>query len=197
MARLRFSIAGQMALVLVLGIGLAALKHPSERAASLLFTLILASLLTSILGAMARRDREQMTWIGFAAFGWTYLLLSRWFLPWLTGDQLRPPVLPSEFLEDLHPYIGPSPPPRHMPTWTTSSWQSNGNPVRSRSKARSKRKESSALGSSFTSKRSLTARQTPDSESTLSLASTLNPCMRDPNRFTPLLTLQCVSFPPI
>ena len=60
MAQLRFSIAGLMGLVLVLGIGLAALKHPSERAASLPFTLVLASLLTSILGAMARRGRERM-----------------------------------------------------------------------------------------------------------------------------------------
>jgi hypothetical protein len=115
MARLRFSIAGLMALVLVLGIDLAALKHPSERAASLLFALILASLLTSILGAMVRLGRERMAWTGFAAFGWTYLLLSLWFLPWLTGDQLRPPVLPSEYLEDLYPYIGPSPPPGPEP----------------------------------------------------------------------------------
>ena len=68
-----------MDLVLVLGIGLAALKHPSERAASLLFTLILASLLTSVLGAMARRGRERIAWIGFAVFGWTYLLLSLGF----------------------------------------------------------------------------------------------------------------------
>jgi hypothetical protein len=102
-------------LVLVVGIGLAVLKHPSERVASLLFTFILASLLTSILGAMARRGPERLAWIGFAVFGWTYLLLSLGFLPWLTGDQLHPPVLPSEYLEDLHPYIGPLPPPGPEP----------------------------------------------------------------------------------
>jgi hypothetical protein len=69
MARLRFSLARLMAIVLLIGVGLAALHSASVLWASVVFTLTVAVLSTAVLGAMARRGRARMTWAGFALFG--------------------------------------------------------------------------------------------------------------------------------
>jgi hypothetical protein len=107
-----------MIVVLSIGVGFAALKGPSRLWASALFTVTLAVLLGASFGAVARRGLERMAWIGFAVFGWSYLILSFWLLPWLNpgGDLLRPPpLLAEQLLDDLHPYLGPAPPPGSGP----------------------------------------------------------------------------------
>src|SRR4051812_29116963 len=100
MSRPRVSIAGLMGVVLFIGVGFAALKGASRLWASALFTLTLAVLLGASLGAVARRGPERMAWTGFAVFGWSYLILSFWLLPWPKSDPLGPPPLLAEVLLD-------------------------------------------------------------------------------------------------
>src|SRR6516165_9477047 len=76
MRRIRFSIASLLVVVLVLGVGVAALRESNETWGSGLFTLTLTVLLTSILLAIHRTESRRAFWMGFALFGWTYLALS-------------------------------------------------------------------------------------------------------------------------
>src|SRR5438270_6584328 len=115
MGRWQFSIAGMMGLVVVAGVGIAALRYPSANWAGVLFTVALGVVLTAVLGAVARRGPGRLAWVGMATFGGTYLVLSLWLIPWLHDDPLRPPYLASEALEALHPAIGPQAPPPAAP----------------------------------------------------------------------------------
>jgi hypothetical protein len=89
MSRLRFSLAQSMAIVLFIGVGLAALHSASVLWSSTVFTLTVAVLSAAILGAMARRGRARMTWAGFALFGWVYL--GTVFGPWAAGNGVTAP----------------------------------------------------------------------------------------------------------
>src|SRR4051794_25401759 len=92
MTRPRFSLAQSMAIVLLIGVGIAATQSASVLWASAVFTLTVAVLSTAILGAMARRGRARMTWAGFALFGWVYLGTT--FGPWAAGNGvLAPPYV--------------------------------------------------------------------------------------------------------
>jgi hypothetical protein len=89
MSRLRFSLAQSMAIVLLIGVGLAALHSASVLWSSAVFTLTVAVLSAAILGAMARRGRVRMTWAGFALFGWVYLGTT--FGPWADVNGVKAP----------------------------------------------------------------------------------------------------------
>jgi hypothetical protein len=115
--RIRFSLAGLMGLILLLGISFASLKNPTDLWASLLFYLVVALLLAAVLGIFGGRGR--LAWAGCALFGWFYLLCA--FCPWpvLNDDGLRPPRLPTAVLDDLirdrRPDWGEEP---HLSAWT-------------------------------------------------------------------------------
>jgi hypothetical protein len=81
MRKLRFSIANLLVLILVLGVGFAALRESSELWESSLFTLALFGLLISILLAIHRHESRRAFWLGFAVFGSIYL-----------GCSLIPPI---------------------------------------------------------------------------------------------------------
>ena len=74
--KLRFNIASLLGVILVLGVGFAALRESSELWESGVFTLTLAALLMSILLAVHRGESRRAFWIGFALCGWIYLGLS-------------------------------------------------------------------------------------------------------------------------
>ncbi|SIO27235.1 hypothetical protein SAMN05444166_3380 [Singulisphaera sp. GP187] len=93
MARGRLSILSPMSIVVVIAIGFAALKKPTELWASAIFTLALVVFLTSILGAAACRGRSRMTWLGSALFGGAYLALCFGACPRINNEGLRPPPL--------------------------------------------------------------------------------------------------------
>jgi hypothetical protein len=76
MRRIRFNIASLLVVVLVLGVGFAALRESSDLWESGLFTLILGMLLVSILLAIHRSEARRAFWLGFALFGAAYLGLS-------------------------------------------------------------------------------------------------------------------------
>jgi len=109
MTRLRFSIAQLMALVLYLGFGFAALRHADPLWASATYTLAMLMIATAGVGAFAQKGTARMTWLGFAVFGWAYLLVAR--LPDLNtpgAGQIHGPYLLIEWgFALLVPYIYP------------------------------------------------------------------------------------------
>jgi hypothetical protein len=76
MKRIRFTIASLLATVLIVAVGIAALRESDELWDSGVFTVTLAVLLVSILLAVHRTDTRRAFWIGFAVFGSGYLALS-------------------------------------------------------------------------------------------------------------------------
>jgi hypothetical protein len=71
--RPRFSILCLMSVILLVALGLAALKSPTDLRASLVFTATVFVLLTATLGVLLNRS-PVLT--GFALFGWASLLLA-------------------------------------------------------------------------------------------------------------------------
>jgi hypothetical protein len=76
MRRFRFHIGTLIVLVLVLGVGFAALRESNGIWDSGVFTLVLTVLLTSVLLAVHRTEERRAFWLGFALFGVAYLGLS-------------------------------------------------------------------------------------------------------------------------
>jgi hypothetical protein len=72
----RFHIASVCGVVLFLGVGFAALRESTDLWDCAIFTLALGVLLVSILLAVHRSKKRRAFWIGFALFGWGYLVLS-------------------------------------------------------------------------------------------------------------------------
>jgi hypothetical protein len=89
-----------MLFLLPVAFGLAALRHPSEFWASVLFTLITFALLVSALGMLARRGTSRVAFLGFTLFGTSYLVLVFGPWPWVNPDGLRPPRLVTWLLLD-------------------------------------------------------------------------------------------------
>jgi hypothetical protein len=75
MRAFRMSIAGLMALVLFLAVGLAAFRSGTETWFRSLYTATIGVLLLSILAARFSRGILSAFWFGFAVVGWSYLLL--------------------------------------------------------------------------------------------------------------------------
>ncbi len=108
MGRFRFSIAGQMGLVGLLAVGLAALKSANQLWTDLITTLVLGTLLFALLGLTHSTGAMRRFWSGFALFGWMYLILTqapyfqRYVLKCSPGDGL---------LQYLHSKIATIQPP--------------------------------------------------------------------------------------
>jgi hypothetical protein len=75
MRRFQASLSHLLLLVLGCGVALAALRSASELWSALLFTLAVGSFLVAVLLTVYRRGGRRAFWLGFAVFGWTYLLL--------------------------------------------------------------------------------------------------------------------------
>jgi hypothetical protein len=100
--RIRFSIAGLMASVLFLAIGFAALRAASLVWASAVFTLAVVLFAAAILATATCRGPSRIAWMGFAVFGWTYLLATFWLWPAPNGVT-APPFLTKVFLDSFQP----------------------------------------------------------------------------------------------
>jgi len=75
---IRFSIAGLMGVVLIVAIGLAALRNASDIWAGVIFLVTCGVLALSIVGMICRQEGERAWWLGFALFGWGYVALAFW-----------------------------------------------------------------------------------------------------------------------
>ena len=76
MRSIRFAISSLLAIILVLGVGIAALRESYEIWESSLFAFTIGVLLISILLAVHRTEKRRAFWLGFAFFGSAYLGLS-------------------------------------------------------------------------------------------------------------------------
>lgn len=74
MSQPRFQIRRLMALMIPIGVTLAALIRPNRGSAAVVSILMVTSLLTAILGVVLRRGPARGFWLGFALFGWSLLL---------------------------------------------------------------------------------------------------------------------------
>jgi hypothetical protein len=107
MRSVRFSIAGLMGIVLVTALGLAALHSSSVTWAGVVLLATLGAFGIALVGAFCRTGSARGGWLGFAVFGWIYLVAA--FCP---ND--RWPKLPTQsLLELLAPWIARAsgPPP--------------------------------------------------------------------------------------
>ena len=73
---LRFSIASLLGLVLFVAVSVAALRASTDAWDSGILGLTLLMLLTAVLLAVHCTDLRRAYWIGFALFGWAYLVVS-------------------------------------------------------------------------------------------------------------------------
>jgi hypothetical protein len=80
----RISLATLIGIVAVLALALAGMLSASRLWLMLASTVVLALLLTSILAAWLFSGIDRAFWVGFALFGWTYLILVNW--GWIGGQ---------------------------------------------------------------------------------------------------------------
>ncbi len=76
MRRFRFHLGTLVILVLLLGVGFAALRESTDLWGSSIFSIAAGMLLISILLAIHRLGSSKAFWLGFALFGWIYLALT-------------------------------------------------------------------------------------------------------------------------
>lgn len=76
MKRFRFSIASLLLVVLFVAVAVAALRASTDTWDGGVLGLVLLSLTTAVLLAVHRTDLRRAYWLGFALFGWTYLVAS-------------------------------------------------------------------------------------------------------------------------
>jgi hypothetical protein len=104
----RVTILGMMAVVAVVATALVALRSTLEIWASAYFSLTLVLLCTAIPGMTYRRGVRRAFWVGFAAFGWPYLILCFGPVP---GTSIKPPpLLTTKLLEKAYAYVSTVPP---------------------------------------------------------------------------------------
>jgi hypothetical protein len=99
--RARLSIAGLMGIVLVVSLGLTALRSGTEIWAGATLLATFAVLALAVVGVVCRSGSERSWWLGFALFGWGYLGLV--FLWPHTSLQLPTSAL----LKLIRPSVGP------------------------------------------------------------------------------------------
>ena len=90
MKRPRITIAHIILVVLVVAIGLAAIRSGSAAWAGAMFSITFFMMICSFLGIALGQGMRRVYWSGFAILGWSYLLLL--YVPWLDGKvgQLSP-----------------------------------------------------------------------------------------------------------
>ncbi|MGO9471476.1 MAG: hypothetical protein ACLQIB_58570 [Isosphaeraceae bacterium] len=103
MKRPRITIAHIILVVLVIAIGLAAIRSGSAAWAGAMFSITFFAMISSLLGAALGRGMRRIYWSGFGVLGWSYLLLI--YVPWLdrmVGRFLLAPNLFAYLEEVLH-----------------------------------------------------------------------------------------------
>jgi hypothetical protein len=76
MRRIRFTIASLLGVVVFVAVAFAALREATDLWDSGVFNLTLLTLLSAVLLATHCTDRKRASWLGFALFGWAYLVAS-------------------------------------------------------------------------------------------------------------------------
>jgi hypothetical protein len=77
----RFSIRSVMAFIVVAGISMAAIRIGTAPWSGAMLSITFFTMVCSLLGVALTRGTRRIYWSGFAALGWSYLLLM--YAPWL------------------------------------------------------------------------------------------------------------------
>jgi hypothetical protein len=103
----RATIAGLMGVVLAVSVALAALRSGSSIWAGAVFLLACGVLSLAAVGSVFDTGGARVWWLGFAIFGWGYLVMAFSNPPFF----IDAPYLPTDsLLRFVMPYVGPSPP---------------------------------------------------------------------------------------
>ena len=97
MSRFHFHVAGLRGVVLLLAVGMAAVRAATALRPSAIFTVAVILFSTAVFGVMATRGSVRFTWAGRAVFAWIYLALA--FSPWRENPVLPPPLLTEALLD--------------------------------------------------------------------------------------------------
>jgi hypothetical protein len=92
MRRFRFTLAQLMALVILIGLGFAALRNANALWAGATYNLAILTVSVALVGACSRNERARIPWVGFGIAG---------------GLGLLPLGPPTPLLYTLQPYINP------------------------------------------------------------------------------------------
>jgi hypothetical protein len=104
MRRRRLSIIWLASVVVISGVGIAALRFATEVWAGVVFTLALFVLGIAVLGVIYRYGARRAFWSGFALFGWGYMVVC--FAPWFR-DEVRPYLFTTKLQEAAVAMINP------------------------------------------------------------------------------------------
>jgi hypothetical protein len=100
----RFTIAGLMGLVVVVAVGVAALRFASDLWAGILLMPTLGTLGAAVLAFHERTGSLRSWWRGFALFGWGYLVLAMG--PW-ASEAIAPHLPTTAGLDALYARMHP------------------------------------------------------------------------------------------
>jgi hypothetical protein len=111
MNRPNFTIARLMTVVLLVALGFAAMRRPSEVVAGAAFTSVVVTLIVATTGSLLGRGAS---WIGFTVFGWGGLILIfgplSWELPGPSQSNIpAPKPLTTFLLADVYRYVAVKP----------------------------------------------------------------------------------------
>jgi hypothetical protein len=101
----RFSLAGLIAAIGLLGVGLACLMFASTAWAGAVWSVTLGILTLAPLGIIYRGGERRAFWTGVVLCGWSYLTLSAG--PWFV-DHIRPRLVTSKLLVWAYPWMIPA-----------------------------------------------------------------------------------------
>lgn len=102
MKAFRLSIGSLLLLILLLGVGLAGLTHPSETWTSVLFSALMLALLAAVVGVLLTQGHWRAFWVGFAVFGWGYWMMSS--APYL-AQSFRRVLITDRLLDIAYPRL--------------------------------------------------------------------------------------------
>ena len=120
----RVSFASVMSVVVLVAVGSAGLKNPSELWASAIFSLTVGLLCVAVLISVAKTGRGRLGWLAFATFGWAYLAFTFW--PSSSSHMVNPPPIivstwVSKGLDYLETRFLTIVPPTGQPTQATAA----------------------------------------------------------------------------
>lgn len=105
MGRYRVSIAGLMAVMIPVALGLVALREASQLWVDIVFNLVVASLLLATYKAIGSRGTAAARWAGFASFGWAHLVLGLIGMPWGQHHGVSPNLVTLRLIERVWDYL--------------------------------------------------------------------------------------------
>jgi hypothetical protein len=118
MRRVHFSIAGLMAIMIPIALGLAALHEATQVWVNIVFNLVVAALLTATYKAKCQKGFSGVWWAGFASFGWAHLVLGLIGMPWGQHYGISPDLVTQEVTGRLASLLQPDNSAAAVQSWT-------------------------------------------------------------------------------